>query len=997
MIYANQEIKKREKEMDWGTLTYFSLGERGRGRREISLPTNIKEEKIKSGLNAELTIGFTKNGNPRVNHGHDNSLYLLLSSEYGYTRRGDGIIYMPKVHANEIDILAVGNGADGDAGRIGSWDCGLYKAPADRDIMFRVKMAGGAASVYYLLHENAVYKGNASEILQTCDMLDIECPAPIYQNKDGDYVTDTDYWVYADKIQKAKEYASDEERIADMLAKYPEIHRYIDVHNMPEKVRISHIKNQLKNYSRWMDDSNTVDELSSLVKNNKELFYNNPDIQKSFCEFLNQREFLRCLNLYKKEPEIVDLINAIPDDIVGSLFEENPPSKQNPYLTKILCDIQDHPALFVQRAYIEIEGADFSKAKDFIEQLKDFSYEEKLEIYKKNNELVGLVGFSEEALCEILEKKPYLLRRIENPTDKMIEISLTARPTNINNPSVLDSIPEGRLTPELLLRAVKEDDYTTYWYAGDLPNSTNAANCHLSKIKHPTREIQEWIAQNHPLYISALHELPDDILCMALEKIQEKYKDKGLNSAISEFVKTEKTALNVIDHGLYHYPEVTFSEKLTSQFSPETMIKLYEIQGGNLSKNQMLQLLTEEGVEAIPDEILLKMYHWQEKDNRDGIWKESPLIDDITLINDGKCSERILEDILRTEISNFRNDNMDEFITKMDNTYPGEKYFFKGKDSILRPEVLAKVMCRVIENKENERLKTENIKKLLRKLNPQEPSITSDPSYYEKTALACIKRWPEMIGELQYFCDLWAPKGMSKEFIDEALKAVKNSQLTIDITEAEKHNMPKEMLDELKKMPNKTFVYSFDVWNRNSGATNLSYSYVIGKDGENIPFTSFTWKNTNHRFHTSQEHADGTRHFKDMPLDSVAVFMTKDYTRDSCHYHIFHAPEYISQKQMEKLWEIQEFLHKEYPDAVHEDGWTASLEVLELEEPDRGSGSGEDSGGGSGGTNSHVYSDNRCELYKNTGLEKGELEDIDEPELASDKEKEREIDEKEIK
>ena len=100
---------------------------------------------------------------------------------------------------------------------------------------------------------------------------------------------------------------------------------------------------------------------------------------------------------------------------------------------------------------------------------------------------------------------------------------------------------------------------------------------------------------------------------------------------------------------------------------------------------------------------------------------------------------------------------------------------------------------------------------------------------------------------------------------------------------------------------------------------------------------------------------------------------------------------------MEKLWEIQEFLHKEYPDAVHEDGWTASLEVLELEEPDRGSGSGEDSGGGSGGTNTHVYSDNRCELYENTGLEKGELEDIDEPELASDKEKEREIDEKEIK
>jgi len=131
--------------MQWGTMPSFSIGEKGRGRRGILLPTNVNKDSIDKGMNADLTIGLTKSGRPRVNKGTDNELYMILSSEGGYTRRGDGIIYMPTTVKNQIYVLAVGNGADGDAGRIGTWRCCVMKVPNDKDFLIRVRIAGSEA------------------------------------------------------------------------------------------------------------------------------------------------------------------------------------------------------------------------------------------------------------------------------------------------------------------------------------------------------------------------------------------------------------------------------------------------------------------------------------------------------------------------------------------------------------------------------------------------------------------------------------------------------------------------------------------------------------------------------------------------------------------------------------------------------------------------------------------------------------------------------------
>lgn len=119
MIYANEKVPKITRTMKWGDQDYFAMGENGRGRREILLSTNVRESELKHGLNPGLSIGMSKNGRPMVDRKTDNEMYLLLSSQGGYTRRGDGYISVPIIDEDRIDVLAVGNGADGDAGRNG--------------------------------------------------------------------------------------------------------------------------------------------------------------------------------------------------------------------------------------------------------------------------------------------------------------------------------------------------------------------------------------------------------------------------------------------------------------------------------------------------------------------------------------------------------------------------------------------------------------------------------------------------------------------------------------------------------------------------------------------------------------------------------------------------------------------------------------------------------------------------------------------------------------
>lgn len=149
MIYSNVNLSIETRKMSFGDLKCVAMGEKGRGRKEILLPSLSN---ITVGLNRELTIGMSRNGRPRINRvdpQKDNTMYLLIDTYGGYSRRGDG--YVSFRVEQGFEIIAEGNGADGDAGRIGSWGVYVIKAPVDEKLkLIKIKYSGNANKISYL-------------------------------------------------------------------------------------------------------------------------------------------------------------------------------------------------------------------------------------------------------------------------------------------------------------------------------------------------------------------------------------------------------------------------------------------------------------------------------------------------------------------------------------------------------------------------------------------------------------------------------------------------------------------------------------------------------------------------------------------------------------------------------------------------------------------------------------------------------------------------------
>lgn len=143
MIYSNIEVKSKSKEMPFGTIHFVALGEYGRGRREMRLACPAGTV-VSKGMNENLTIGITKSGNPRINVNKEDTIFLLLSSEGGYTRKGSGWIGSWHQNHAKYNLLSKGNGADGLAGRIGTWDVVLlHILGTPQNDWIRVRTSGG--------------------------------------------------------------------------------------------------------------------------------------------------------------------------------------------------------------------------------------------------------------------------------------------------------------------------------------------------------------------------------------------------------------------------------------------------------------------------------------------------------------------------------------------------------------------------------------------------------------------------------------------------------------------------------------------------------------------------------------------------------------------------------------------------------------------------------------------------------------------------------------
>lgn len=186
MLYSNKKIEATERTMDFGTIYQVGMGEIGRGRKFMAL-TCPKGTEVKKGLNPELTIGTTKSGKARINLKADDTMYMMLSAEGGYTRRGNGTIKVLESQKKKFEVMARGNGADGDAGRIGYWDCLLLKAP-NTDAIVRVRTSGsgyGTPSDLYIIHQNNVYHCTLEDLDDCCESLGIEIPCEVVNDEDG--------------------------------------------------------------------------------------------------------------------------------------------------------------------------------------------------------------------------------------------------------------------------------------------------------------------------------------------------------------------------------------------------------------------------------------------------------------------------------------------------------------------------------------------------------------------------------------------------------------------------------------------------------------------------------------------------------------------------------------------------------------------------------------------------------------------------------------------
>lgn len=197
MLYTNTTLKAIDREMKFGgSVTGVAIGENGRGRWEVFLPTphSIQSDDAIKEFRSDLTIGTSKSGRPRIDARKDDDVYLILSSKRSYTRRGCGYIEAPK--SQEVELVARGNGADGTAGRIGSWDAIIIKAK-DGDV-FKLTWGGsgyGYDDTFYVISSGKVYCADQPEIEDLYESLGLEIPFSLsYGHNQGRLLIAIEEW-----------------------------------------------------------------------------------------------------------------------------------------------------------------------------------------------------------------------------------------------------------------------------------------------------------------------------------------------------------------------------------------------------------------------------------------------------------------------------------------------------------------------------------------------------------------------------------------------------------------------------------------------------------------------------------------------------------------------------------------------------------------------------------------------------------------------------------
>jgi hypothetical protein len=154
-------------------MNVIELGEIGRGREGKIIPFHAyKEEKY-------IDVGETKTGNPKIiSSNKDDYKWLgVLSGAGRYSRGTTGDVYCSPKDLTRIEIVAMGYGAFGGAGNIGTFY--EYLAIVPDCTWVKIVPAGGSkiSNYWKYFDHDAVYPVEIEEIDAFCEKMDIEPPA----------------------------------------------------------------------------------------------------------------------------------------------------------------------------------------------------------------------------------------------------------------------------------------------------------------------------------------------------------------------------------------------------------------------------------------------------------------------------------------------------------------------------------------------------------------------------------------------------------------------------------------------------------------------------------------------------------------------------------------------------------------------------------------------------------------------------------------------------
>lgn len=123
------------------SLDAITLGEWGRGRKQVIVPAPLEAELLEPGT--------SRSGKLRLNKSQSEEGWLArISSEGAYIRNAKGKVYVSPDAAPYVQLLTYGMGAFGDAGRIGTWEDVLLCTDLE-DFLVRVKPTRGAAYILW--------------------------------------------------------------------------------------------------------------------------------------------------------------------------------------------------------------------------------------------------------------------------------------------------------------------------------------------------------------------------------------------------------------------------------------------------------------------------------------------------------------------------------------------------------------------------------------------------------------------------------------------------------------------------------------------------------------------------------------------------------------------------------------------------------------------------------------------------------------------------------